>query len=355
MAENKLVPTKKNELIFDEEICGVKVERSKRKRKKKRRLKKAILVLLFACLTAIIVKNYSGISSFIASLFNSPQPPNQSQSNESGKNDISNDLENENGYVSDESNTYEFKFIDTFPTEFIILDKNQASVNTNNLFYELPMTDDIYNVYGDNSPVVLIVNYSPLECYSQGNGYSYDSKFYDYDNNVEQIGEQLCASLNSLGISAIHLKLETGDLVLSDYQQRYAKEIEQILESNPSIAYIFDVSRALSINNDMSMNREQIELNGTNVPTVKFVCGTSGGALTESQAKGIYVAAMLAKHANESAPLLISTLEISSLDLNQKFSVPCIRVEIGSYSCTYEQSSLSADYFALSISSFLKE
>ena len=89
----------------------------------------------------------------------------------------------------------------------------------------------------------------------------------------------------------------------------------------------------------MSINREFIEINGASVPTVKLVCGTDNFAVTEAQGRSIYFSKELSKLTNESTGLLISELEISSLNLNLKFTVPCVRIEIGSYASTFEEAS----------------
>ena len=351
MEEHKLVPKEKNEIVFDEKIYGVKVERSRRKRKRKRSFKKAAVFLLIICLVAIAASNYSKISSFVSSLFTSTNPLVQSTGINDNKNDTSDNSNEESENTSSEITNYEFDFIDTSPTEFRIINENYIPASDS---HNIPSVNDIYRLYGDNAPVVLIVNYSPKECYSQGEGYSFESVFYSDDNNVVKIGEQLCASLNTLGVNTIHLQIEFDGATLTQYQQNYEKEIERVLESYPSIAFVFDISRSLTINSDMSISREQVELNGVSVPTVKLICGTDNGALTETQEKGIYIAKEFAKHTNKNAPLLISVLEISSLNLNLKFSVPCVRIEIGSYACTYEASSLAVGYVALSLSTFLE-
>lgn len=355
MEENKLVPKDTEEIVFDEKVYGVVVERSKRKRKKRRSFKRLLIFAVIVFFAVIIVRNYSGISTFISSLFTSEKEALQEQSNISSSGDKNNNVDSENNDTEGTTESFQFNFIDTSPTEFIISSKNQNLLDINNPSFELPNVQDIYALYGNEAPVVLVVNFSPNECYSSGVGYSYTSEFYSANKNVAEIGEQLCFNLNSLGINTIHLKMDVGSYTLVEYQEKYAKEVEQVLNDNPSISYIFDISRSLCINEDMSINREFIELNGASVPTVKLVCGTDNFAVTEAQGRSIHFSKELSKLTNESTGLLVSELEISSLNLNLKFTVPCVRIEIGSYASTFEEASLTADYIALSLSSFLEK
>ncbi len=353
MEENKLVPKENDKVAFDDEIYGVRVERSKRKKKKKSRLKRLIVIACIACLLVVIIKNFNSIGDLFSSLFISSDGNNPPLSN-SGSDDLKNDFNDKNEQVEDNNQSYDYNFIDTVPTEFAIIDKNLIINDIGSLSFTPPKSKDVYDAYGESSPVVLIVNFSPLECYSDGYGYSSTSTFYSYEQNVSDLSEQICESLNSLGINAIHLKKDYGNASLLEYQKEYVKDIENLLESNPSICYIFDISRGLTINSDMSINCERTEINGNSIPTLSFICGTEGESTTEIQNRSIYFAYDLATSINESAPHLVSTLTLAELDLNHRFKSPCIRVEIGSFANTFEDASLTADYLALSLSSYLK-
>lgn len=352
MEENKLVPKEIDNIAFDEEIYGVRVERSKRKKKRSRVKRLIIFVCAFSLLTLFIIK-FNNIRDFFASVFPSTEElPQASSSNTT--NDIKNDFNDENEQNENMNQAYDYNFIDTVPTEFTVIDKNAIIKDISLLSFDAPKSTDIYGSFGNDAPMILIVNLSPLECFSDGYGYSSTSSFYGNEKNVRDLGEAMCSSLNSLGINAVQLKREYGNESLLEYQRKYIKDIEAFLENNPSVCYIFDISRSININSDMSINCERIEMNGYNLPTVKFICGTDGKNTTEIQNRSIYVAYDLAVTINKTATNLVSTLELTPFDLNHRFTSPCIRIEIGSYANTFEDASLTADYLSLSISSYLK-
>jgi len=353
MEENKLVPKGNDDTVFDSEIYGVKVERRRKRKRKGIRIKRLLIIACIACLLILVIKNFENICGFFSSVFSSSGEEQAVSSSNNSSNDFKNDSGNENNGEENENIIYDYEFIDTSPTEFSIINKNLIVSDITKLTYTLPKSKDIYDMYGKDAPLVLIVNMSPSECYSDGNGYSKASVFYNSEKNVSALGEQLCASLNSIGINAIHLIREYGNISLSEYQKEYVEAIESLLANNPSISYIFDISRGLSINSDMSINCERTELNGASIPTVSFVCGTNGTSTTELQNRSIYFAYDLASSINKNAPLLVSTLNLAERDLNLQFSTPCIRIEIGSYACTFEEASLVTDYLALAISSYM--
>ena len=351
MEENKLVSKENDDIVFDDEIYGVRIEKSNRRQKSRRTFKQLMIFTFIACILFIFVYNFKSISNFFSSLSNSRMDDNVAPIDSSEENDIQNDLESQN--KQEETMVHDFNFIDTAPRKFEIFLEDPYAIDIEQLSFNLPNSAAIYNLYGDNAPVVLIVNMSPQECYSDGYGYSYSSDFYSNEKNVSYLGEQICENLSSMGINAIHLKTDIEATSLSQYQQKYAKEIAEVIERYPSISCIFDVSRALTINSDMSINREQIELNGNKVPTIRFICGTSN-SITEEQEKSIYLAHKLAKNINNTAPLLVSGLDVSRLDLNLSFKIPCIRIDIGSYANTFEEASLTADYFSIAICNFFQ-
>lgn len=353
MEENKLVPRDCDSVEFDEEIYGVRVESRKGRRKRKRHFKKFLIFAVAFGLILITVYNFENISVLFSSIFDGEKGGFILSSNQGAAIDNSDTQSSENKGDEADTNQYDFTFVDTSPAKFEIIFENNLETDINRFAFNLPSCNDIYSIYGSDSPVVLLINLSPQESFSNGKGYSYNSSFYSQDKNVSNLCEQICASLCDLGVNTIYLSKEMGDVSLTQYQAEYVKEIEKALENNPSIAYVFDVSRAFYINDNLTANRQQTEINGVDVPTLSFICGTSQNVITESQGRSIYLASQLATLTNANAPLLVSSLTVSQYDLNLKFNCPCIRVDIGSYANTFEEASLAADFFSLAIVDFL--
>ena len=352
MEEFNLVPSEQGTKNFDEEICGIRIEKSKRRKSNKKRFKKFIILAFSICLCIIVAKNFGYITYLLSSLFEGPAVDVSSSSTDNSL--TSQDTNTNDEVVEKEENiAYNFAFIDTSPANTTVFSQCEIDVDTSNLFFELPKASELYDKFGADAPIVLITCFSPLECYSVGEGYSYTSAFYDSEKNVADIGKQICQSLNDFGINSIFLQLECTEETLYDYQSRCKEYINNTLKDNPSIAYIFDISRSLTINNDMSMNRELIEINGQKIPTISINCGTSNGKTTEMQQKGIFLSNELASSINADNFYFVSKISYSDTELNQAFCIPCIQVDIGSYACSYEGALSSADYFSIFVSNYL--
>ena len=353
--ENSLVPTESNKMEFDEELCGVIVEKSKRSRKRKAFKKRYIAILLVLFISIITVKNFEYVKGAISSLFDTPKGETVPSTEE--KTDTLNSSNNQNSTI-DESNTHQsnsYGFIDTSPNKSIIINNFKGNLNIDQLSYKLPSKADAYAKYGENSPIVLIINFSPNESFSLENGFSYESKFHNPENNVQNIAKQICNKLNELGIKTLHVECENSSATLYESTRLYKEKIEQALKDNPGISYIFDISRALTISNDMKMYNEFIELNGTKLPTINLTVGTNQEEITETQKKAIFISNQLTNHINREIPNLVSCQTISNYELNQTFSVPTVRVEIGSFASGFENASLTAEYFSLFLSAYLSK
>ena len=249
------------------------------------------------------------------------------------------------------SNKDETFYSIAYPVKTAIINESKYKIDYENLKFSFSKKDKLYGEFSKTSPIALIINFSPTEAYSNSNA---DLKSYhSQENNVSSIGKEITEKLNELGINALYLSFESNGGSLFEENEAYQQKIKDALLSNPSISYIFDISRETGINNDLTLSKEVINTNGINLPTIKFTCGTSSKSLKENSKMSICLMNALTEFINEKSPLLVSQNTISKYEISQVFDVPCLHVDIGSYACTYEEALLSANLFATYVSSFL--
>ena len=348
MEENLPVPII-NDITFKENEQFY-IQKRRRKRKKAgraKRLKKLLLLLAFAALIYGAIKNYNTIYSYIASIIPSTQP-STSINTDASRDDI-------NSSDKDElSNTVpSYEFIDTSPAEFQIFNETKQNLLFEEGSINLPVVNEIYDTYSQDAPVVLIVHFSPLESYSNNNGYSTSNSFYSESENVAKIGKFISDKLNENGINTLHIDSYGEFSSLYEGKEAFKKKITDTLNENPSISYIIDISRGLSINSDLSMDNEAIFVDGVKYPTIQLWCNASNTELSTEQKQGIYFAQRLAEHINSNTPLLVSRLTATKYDLSLSFPCTAIRADIGTYACSFEDALLCAELFANHLTVFL--
>ena len=245
MEENKLVPTDEKNLCFDEEISGVRVEKSTRRmKKKKKRGKKLLLLTIIVCLTVIVVKNFSYIKNFAVNLFATTSDTIGSSQESTVTSDSQAD-HTQDTTDSEDILQQKYDFIDTSPEKLTLIIEGSSNIDYDSLLFKLPKINELEATYGNDAPLVLIVSFSPKECYYDAEEILYNSPFYSEDKNVEELGEHLCKSLNEQGIKAVHLKNTSQKSNLNEMKKEYQNEITKFLEKTPSISYIFDISRSM--------------------------------------------------------------------------------------------------------------
>lgn len=245
------------------------------------------------------------------------------------------------------------EFINTSPSKMTIINESAYPINYDNLKYTFPKKYELYHKFSNTSPIVLLISTSPKEAYSTISENHSSNNYQAEENNVSKIAELVCQKLNELGINALYLPNNYSDVSLYEGKEKYKENIEQILSNNPSISYIFDISREVSIDSSFTLYKETIKQNGINCPTINFTCGTNSKSLNEDSKMSICLMNKLSEFMNENSPLFVSKQTISKYDLYQGLKIPTIRVKIGSFACTYEEVLLSANLFASYLSIFL--
>lgn len=339
------------------ELNNIKIEKSKRKRN---RSKTKHIRLFFALLfTSLLLysgyKIYPYFQNFITDITNE-NPKNEENSDTSlpnSPNDSDNNSSNENSLPSNESLIPEGSYpIIEASSSYFFSNESQVEFQIAEDFSPIK-ANDIYSKYGLDAPLVLITHFSARESYSNGKYYSKDDNFYSDTQNVGMIGEKLSSELNKLGINAIHLNEIYASGSILNSREEYEKSLNATLSQFPSICYVINVSRDISINKDMSMIRGVIEHNESKLAQISFISGSSFDSFSENQLKNAYFASSLSSFINNSIDSFVKQTTISNFALAQDYSPFCIEIEFGSYANSFDEASNSVTYFADLFSKYL--
>lgn len=352
MSDNDLIP--KESAPFDYNSNGVTVV--KRKRRKKQKKSPVFKLLIFVSISLIIISIYH-ILPIIQGYFFSIIPGAVGTSSE-----MSDKLLHD---TNDES-------IDTHPAENIqkppsipddekiyfhnkqyegcqLINKNEIDLSQYSFTYDKLDINELKSRYGENAPFVLIVSTSPQKSYSNGEFYTRDEEFFKESYNTSSLAYLFCDLINEKGVNAIHLnKTYNADSIYENSVQ-LKKDIESILNAFPSINYVFDISRELTFNQDMTIDRFTYLYNEIAIAPISITIGSDKSKLNEFQLNNLSFALDFKNHANNSNGVF-KEITVSSSSLFQSVNSVFVRFEIGSFSNTYCESQeavcLLADIFA---------
>ena len=325
MEEQSLIPYEKNELTV------INLPHRRRKRKKRRNyaplVRKILPTLALLLVGLAIALNFSTIKEYIFSESESTVPTVDSSSVDAEK-------------PVDEA-VHQYKFTTVTVNNYETVNESGVSIDFD-LYEHTPANIDILcEKYGNDAPIVLIVHFSPKEAYSDGIGYSETDPFYSEEKNVLEIGKALCTKLNENGIGAIHIESYGHEGTLVSGREMYINKVKEVLKLYPSISYVLDVSRDICTENDKNMIKETVSLeNNTHAP-IKIICGTNDTGVSKTQKDSIAFANDFAKYANSTGTSLITKLTVGKYDFALDFSVPSIRIDVGSYANSYKEASNS--------------
>ncbi len=325
MENNQLVPMHTKE--ESSEIIFVQA-----KRKKKKSALKGLILLLIIAVCVVVAFNFSKIKEYLAEGLTTDDVPT--------KEDSDTDLNSSMNSTTDTSPPQ-----DTVPKdcyEFIEATKhfeqltNDASLEIGALEYEQIKASEIYKKYGNDAPVALIIHSSALEGYSNGKYYSQNDEFYSRKNNVSKIGEIICNELISKGVNAIHIDSSFANGGIYSSTQEYENAINQALKKYPSIEYVFDISRGIKINSDLTMERPIALINSLNMAQIRITVGSD--ANDRFWERNLSLALKIATENND----IVSDVTLCPFSLSQEISPTCLQIDIGDYSNTFEEASLVA-------------
>ena len=346
MDGKELIPVSDVENI---EEGSVRVVRRKKRRRKGNGRKLLAFVLVTVCI-AYACMNFNELSAFALSIkeklntLEDKNPPDFSSGGDSSFNQNENkdesSSENENEDVNEEAFVPEnaYKILESF--EAFVDVNNEAGVNLDFEAVDLVKANDIYAEYGNEAPCVLIIHRNCLEGYSNGVYYSPSDGFYGYNDNVSDVGKVICNSLNDGGIKSIHIDTVFANGSIFSSKKEYEKALDEALKKYPSISYVIEISRDVSVNKDMTMNKNVFN---EDYAQIKLTVGSSEDESNNFWNKNLSFAKALAEQSEN----LICGITLSSFELSQNIEPVCIRVDVGSYGNTIDEAILSGKELAL--------
>lgn len=261
---------------------------------------------------------------------------------------------NENVSTEDGSTTGEYKINEIGTKEFIAINESGCDFDFSQ-GYIAKSLEEIYKQYGNEAPVVLITHSQIRESYSNGKDYSRSSNFYSDNQNVSEIGKAICQELCSHGVNAIQISELYASGSIYGSRSEYEKALMDTLKRYPSITYVFNISRGLTINDDMTMDKSSFTKDERSYAQLSLICGTSSSVATENQTNNVFFAFDFAKFANEVEAGLIKEGKISRFPLSQNFGPISLNVDVGEYANSFDEAQNSAISFALILSDYLKK
>lgn len=367
------------DIIFlgEQEESFVLVERNKKRQKQKQReaIKRgvAFIVLIVAIIGAIKIFPY--VKEFFSSFKNENPPADSSGINKPSDDgslppsldtstDTSTDASSdEDTSTSEEENSDSDTETDTdtnenneFKTDFYEIKENGTSkylaINESGCEFDFSKDfsktklKDIQRKYGSDAPIVLITHSSINESYSNGENYSKDGDFYSEKNNVGDIGKIICNNLNALGVGAIQLDELYASGAIFSSQAEYKKSLDEALKKYPSISYVFNVSRGISLNDDLTMNKSTFQKDGEKYAQISMISGTNWDSATKNQTQNVLFAFDFSKYLNNESPNFVKENKISRYSLSQDISPNTVNIDIGEFSNSFEEAKRSAVLFA---------
>lgn len=216
-----------------------------------------------------------------------------------------------------------------------------------------PTCGEIYEKYGSDAPVVLIVHTHGTESYSESeDGYTEDESFRseNTNENVVAVGETMAEVLRKAGINVIHdVNMYDRESYRESYSRSYAG-VQSALEKYPSISYVFDVHRDAIIKEDRTKICPVKTVDGQDVAQVMLVVGTDeGGAEHPSWQDNLSFALSVQSNLAKNADGVARAINLRSAAFNQALSKGSLLIEVGSCGNTLPQAKRGAILTSLAI------
>lgn len=341
--KNMILFTDTNENIDENSVLVMK----RRKRKKKHYFKRLLCFILIIGICYFAYENFDKIKVITNNLLDNIQNQQGSDIPPSSDTNIDSDLSNDsnstdmpdeviqipNGALSIIENTG--KYTETINETDLTLDFDYSNISYTS-------AEDIYKQYGNEAPVVLIIHSSCRESYSNGVYYHSDDSFYSSESNASTVGKVICDTLNKNNVNAIHIDQIFANGGIYKSRAEFEKSLNEALKRYPSISYVFDISRDVLINDDLTMNKMVTSINGSNMAQIKIIVGSSTDKNKTFWHKNLSFAENLAKENSD----LIYAVTLADFELSQNIAPISMRVDIGAYSNTINDAILAGKELA---------
>ena len=327
MENQYLIPYEKIELT----VTNPQIKQEKRRKKKKQNSAVLRNILPFLALLLVGITIAFNFTTIKESFFNNSET--EATTDEEPTVDTSNPVN---------EITHRYKFITVAIQSYEAINESNLNIDFDFNAHTPVDINELQNKYGIGAPVVLIVHFSPQESYSDGIGLTDDRPFYSDEKNVSEIGKLLCNSFNENGIGAIHLESYGHEGALVNGREMYISKINELLNLYPSISYVLDISRDIRTNSEKNIIKETVSLDNKSYAPIKIICGSNDTGLSKSQKESLELSNSLTKYVNSKSDTLITSLTVAKYNLSLDFSVPSIRIDIGSYANSYEEAAGSA-------------
>lgn len=208
----------------------------------------------------------------------------------------------------------------------------------------IPPADELYDIYGEDAPLVLILHTHGTESFSDTAANDYRST--DITKNIVSLGTIIADKLNSSGINTLHstTMFDEDDFTMAYYNASI--EIRETLEQYPSISYIIDIHRD-SIESDGVYIAPTTETDDGNTAQMMFVIGTDhGGSGHTTWRNNLSLAARLQTELNENTPQLMRSINLRSASFNEQYTDGSLLLEIGACASSLEEVQRSAEKLA---------
>ncbi len=218
---------------------------------------------------------------------------------------------------------------------------------------------EIYEKYGADAPVALIVHTHGTEAYTaEGKDtYTEDDPFRSTDpaRNVVSVGGVIAEVFEREGINTIHCGTMFDEESYRDsYSKSYA-EVKKYLEEYPSISFVFDVHRDSVIRDDMTNIATLSYFNGDENAQAMIVVGTDeGGADHPSWRDNLSFALAVQKNMIGKSETLPRRINLRSAAFNQGLCPGYLLLEIGSCANTLNEAKRAAVLTAMSVAEAIR-
>lgn len=206
----------------------------------------------------------------------------------------------------------------------------------------IPSLAELYAVYGEDAPVVLILHTHTTESYAEnGASYTTDEQYRSRNpkKNILSVGQALTDTLTARGINTIFCRdlFDAEDFTMAYYNA--ALKIREYLAEYPSISYIFDLHRdSIPYSDGKQTIRPTTVINGKECAQAMFVVGTDhGGSGHTGWTDNFNLACRIQSSVFAEYDSLMRPINLRSASFNEQYTRGSLLIEIGSVGSGLEE------------------